>query len=135
MADLDLKGAILAGTCCFIAKTLRKIASKQDFQPVSDFPPANRDIALVMAANIPAGQVLAEVRKAANGACPDEFSAEDISIFDVYQGEHLPDGRKSLAFAISFRSIERTLKEKEITRAFEAITKDMTEDTPYELRS
>ena len=88
-----------------------------------------------MDANIPAGQVLAEVRKAANGACPDEFSAEDISIFDVYQGEHLPDGRKSLAFAISFRSIERTLKEKEINRAFEAITKDMTEDTPYELRS
>lgn len=135
MADLDLKDAILAGTCCFTAKTLRKITSKQDFQPVSDFPPANRDIALVMDAKIPAGQVLGDIHKAANKACPEEFSAEDISIFDVYQGEHLPDGCKSLAFAISFRSMDRTLKEKEVNRAFDAISKAMTEDTPYELRS
>jgi phenylalanyl-tRNA synthetase beta chain len=135
MAGLDLKGTILAGTCCFTAQTLRKAIAKQEFRPVSDFPPANRDIALVMDADIPAGQVLTEIRKASDEACTDEFDAEDISIFDVYQGEHLPPDRKSIAFAISFRSMERTLKEKEVNHAFETITKAMTDNTPYELRS
>ena len=135
MAGLDLKGTILAGTCCFTAQTLRKAIAKREFRPVSDFPPANRDIALVMDADIPAGQVLTEIRKASDEACPDEFDAEDISIFDVYQGEHLPPDRKSIAFAISFRSMERTLKEKEVNHAFESITKAMTDNTPYELRS
>ena len=46
-----------------------------------------------------------------------------------------PKGEKSLAFAIRFRSMERTLKEKEVNRAFDAITNAMTEGTPYELRS
>ena len=135
MAGLDLKGTILAGTCCFTAQALRKAIAKQEFRPVSDFPPANRDIALVMDADIPAGQVLTEIRKASDEACTEEFDAEDISIFDVYQGEHLPPGRKSIAFAISFRSMERTLKEKEVNHAFETITKAMTDNTPYELRS
>jgi phenylalanyl-tRNA synthetase beta chain len=135
MAGLDLKGTILAGTCCFTAQTLRKAIAKQEFRPVSDFPPANRDIALVMDADIPAGQVLTEIRKASDEACTDEFDAEDIYIFDVYQGEHLPPNRKSIAFAISFRSMERTLKEKEVNHAFESITKAMTDNTPYELRS
>lgn len=135
VAELDIKGTVLAGTCCFTAKTLRKAAAKADFQPVSDFPPANRDIALVMDAEVPAGKVLKQLRNAADAACPEEFTAEDVSIFDLYQGEHLPDGRKSLAFAIRFRSMQRTLKEKEVNRAFDAITRALTEDTPYELRS
>ena len=134
-AELDLQGTILAGSCCFTAKKLRKATTKSEFRPVSDFPPANRDLALVMDASIPAGQVLNEIQQAADNACPDEFTTEDISIFDVYQGEHLPEGRKSLAFAIRFRSMERTLKEKEVNRAFDAITNAMTEGTPYELRS
>ncbi len=135
IADLDIKGTILAGTCCFTAETLRKVASQPGFQPISDFPHANRDLALVMDAKIPAGQVLAEIRKAANEACPDEFDAQEISIFDVYQGEGLPENHKSIAFAISFRSMERTLKEKEVNQAFETITRAMTENTPYDLRS
>ncbi|MBT3468773.1 MAG: phenylalanine--tRNA ligase subunit beta [Opitutae bacterium] len=135
MAGLDLKGTILAGTCCFTAQALRKTIAKKEFRPVSDFPPANRDLALVMDAEIPAGQVLNEIRTVCDEACTEEFDAEDISIFDVYEGEHLPTGRKSIAFAISFRSMNRTLKEKEVNHAFETITKAMTDNTPYELRS
>ena len=134
ISDLDIKGTVLAGTCHFIPKLLRKRQELASFTHFSDFPPANRDLALVMDANIPSGQVLTEIEKSANEACPQDFSADSVTIFDHYQGEHLPDGKKSLAFAIQYRSTERTLKEKEVNNAFETLTKAMTTDTPYELR-
>ncbi len=134
VSDLDIKGTVLAGSCHFAPKLLRKKAGLASFANFSDFPPANRDLALAMDAKIPAGKVLAEIKKAAADACPDDFAADSVTIFDHYQGEHLPEGRKSLAFAIQFRSAERTLKEKEVNQAFESITQAMTSGTPYELR-
>lgn len=135
ISDLDIKGTVLAGTCHFSPKILRTQPKHSDFQHISDFPPANRDLALVMDADIPASQVLDQLCKVTKDACPEDFSAELPTIFDHYQGEHLPDGKKSLAFALQFRSQDRTLKEKEVNRAFDAITQAMTTDTPYELRS
>ena len=135
VSDLDIKGTVLAGTCHFGPKLLRAKSKTSEFEHFSDFPPANRDLALVMDADIPASKVLKQLDKAVQAACTADFSAETPTIFDHYQGEHLPEGRKSLAFAIQFRSHERTLKEKEVNKAFDEITNEMTTNTPYELRS
>ena len=121
-------------TCHFVPKLLRKRQELASFTHFSDYPLANRDLALVMDASIPAGQVLTEIERAANQACPQDFSVDSVAIFDHYQGEHLEDGKKSLAFAIQYRSTERTLKEKEVNNAFENLTQAMTTETPYELR-
>ena len=135
ISDLDIKGTVLAGVCHFAPKILRSQPKHADFQNISHFPPANRDLALVMDSSIPASQVLEQLRQEAKKACSEDFIAESPTIFDHYEGEHLPDGKKSLAFALQFRSQDRTLKEKEVNRAFDAITQAMTTDTPYELRS
>jgi phenylalanyl-tRNA synthetase beta chain len=74
-------------------------------------PVAKEDVALVVDASVPAADVEAALR--AGGG--DEL--ESVRLFDVYTGEQVPEGKKSLAFALRFRAADRTLTEKE-TAAF-----------------
>src|SRR5699024_1697957 len=71
--------------------------------PVSTYPPGKEDIALVVDATVPAGQVLATVREAAGEL------GEEIRLFDVYTGAQLESDQKSLAFALRLRAADRTL--------------------------
>jgi phenylalanyl-tRNA synthetase beta chain len=68
-------------------------------------------------------------KKAAQG-----FHCEDVRVFDVYQGEGLPEGKKSLAVSMSFRAADRTLKDKEVNAAFEGIQKLIADKTAYQIR-
>jgi len=75
------------------------------------FPVAKEDIALVVKSDIPATEVLNVVR-AATGEL-----LEDIRLFDVYEGSQVPEGHKSLAFALRFRAQDRTLAAEEVAAA------------------
>ncbi len=78
-------------------------AEAQQARPVSSFPVAKEDLAFVVDAAVPAAQVTAAVREAAG-----EW-AEDVRLFDVYTGEQVPTGTRSLAFALRLRAPDRTL--------------------------
>jgi phenylalanyl-tRNA synthetase beta chain len=78
------------------------------------FPVAKEDIALVVKSDIPATEVLNVVR-AATGEL-----LEDIRLFDVYEGSQVPEGHKSLAFALRFRAQDRTLAAEEVAAARQA---------------
>jgi len=133
--DLDgfVHGASLAVTPDLLD---RRDAEIIHFEPLSFFPPAVKDLALVVDDEVPAGNVLAGLKKAAVDSAADEgFFLESISIFDVYRGEGLPEGKKSLAFSMIFRSSTRTLNDKEVNRAFERIRETVTEGTGYAIRS
>jgi phenylalanyl-tRNA synthetase beta chain len=71
--------------------------------PVSTFPPAKEDVALVVDAGVPAADVLAAVREGAGEL------AEEVRLFDVFTGEQLGAGKKSLAFSLRLRAADRTL--------------------------
>ena len=62
-----------------------------------------------------AGWSWLELARSATGGT---FSLETVGIFDVYQGAGLPEGKKSLAFSLSYRSAERTLTDDEVNVAF-----------------
>lgn len=83
---------------------------------LSTFPAAKEDIALVVPADTPAGDVLDVVTTAAGTL------AEEIRLFDVYTGDNLPEGTKSLAFALRLRG-ERTLTGEDATRVRDAVVK------------
>ena len=85
------------------------------YQPFSTFPPAKRDVAVIVPADTPAERVLAEIR-AAGG----ELLA-GAELFDLYTGEGIPAGTKSLAFALTYQAPDRTLSDKEIGKAHEKI--------------
>jgi phenylalanyl-tRNA synthetase beta chain len=81
---------------------------------ISSFPPVHMDVALV----VPLDQPEAAVRAAlATGA--GEL-LEELRLFDVYTGSPIPEGRRSLAYALTFRAPDRTLTSEEAAAAFGA---------------
>jgi len=77
----------------------------------STHPVAKEDIALVVAENIAAGDVEQAVRSGAGELL------EEVALFDVYTGDQVPEGQKSLAFALRFRAPDRTLAAEEIANS------------------
>ncbi len=85
------------------------------FQDPSRFPPALRDLAVVVPEATPYGEVERVVREAAGPYL------ESLALFDLYQGTPLREGEKSLAFHLRFRHPERTLKDEEVDALMEGI--------------
>ena len=81
---------------------------------VSQHPVAKEDVALVVDEAVSAGEV-ADALVAGAGDL-----LESIHLFDIYRGSQIPDGSKSLAYALRFRAPDRTLKDAEIAGARDA---------------
>jgi len=60
---------------------------------------------------------------------------EQVRLFDVYEGEQVPEGRRSLAFALRFRAPDRTLTVDEVTAARDHAVAEATRRTGATLRS
>ncbi len=88
---------------------------------LSHFPVAKEDVALIVDAGVAAAQVEAALREGAGGLL------ESVRLFDVYSGEQVGDGRKSLAYALRLRAPDRTLTEAEIRSAVDAAVACATE--------
>lgn len=124
----DLDGLVLAGELVFAPERLKGGASKPAiFQPFSDFPATERDLALVVGATEPAETVRAALEKAAKKTVGSDFIVDAVRVFDVYEGTGLPEGKKSLALSLRFRAEDRTLKDKEVNDAFEKIQRAMVQ--------
>ena len=85
------------------------------YQPLPAFPEVRRDVALVVPEEVTHAQILEVLRKA---KIPH---MERIELFDVYRGPKIPSGHKSLAYAVTYRSRERTLRDEEVNRAHEQL--------------
>ena len=81
------------------------------YQGLPRFPAVRRDIAVVVDANLPLGDILARVQSAA------PVLVADIACFDVYQGQGIDNGKKSLAFKMLLQHTEKTLTDSEIDLA------------------
>ncbi len=99
-----------------------------EFAELPKYPKARRDVALVVGERAAAGDVLAEVRALG------EPLLVDAELFDIYRGEQLPAGRKSLAFALTYMSRERTLTDEEVDEAHSRIVEHLKERFDAELR-
>ena len=88
--------------------------------PVPQFPAALRDVAVVIAEDVPAGRVESEIRAAGGGL----LSA--VRLFDVYRGDSIPPGTKSLAYALTYQAPDRTLTDKEVDKAHKKIEDRLT---------
>jgi phenylalanyl-tRNA synthetase beta chain len=86
---------------------------------ISPYPVATQDVALVVAASVPAAEVEAALSAGATGA-GDGSLLEEVALFDVYTGEQAGEGNKSLAYTLRFRAPDRTLTDEEVTAARDA---------------
>jgi phenylalanyl-tRNA synthetase beta chain len=98
-------------------------------RPLSTFPVAKEDVALLVDRSVVAAEVAAALRDGAGALC------ESVRLFDVYVGDQVPAGRKSLAFALRFRAPDRTLTDAEIKQARDAAVASAAERHGAQLRS
>ena len=131
----EAKGAILAGEILIDPILLNKRKKPIVFTSFSTFPPAIKDLALVVDATEPAETVRLKVEEIAGQIGEDKFTVDPVQIFDLFEGKGLPVGKKSIALTLRFRAPDRTLGEKELNKAFEAVISGIQEKTSYELRS
>ena len=99
------------------------------FRDVPRFPPVRRDLALVVAEEVPVGAVHATIRDAAGDLLGRS------RLFDVFRGGSIPEGRKSLAFALEFRAPDRTLTDQEIEPLIAAIVERLRRELDATLRT
>jgi phenylalanyl-tRNA synthetase beta chain len=102
-AELDLEGVRAA------------VPERYAYAPVGRFPAAKQDVAVVVEESVPAAKVEGEIRSGGGELL------RGVRLFDVYRGEGIPAGHKSLAYALTYQAGDRTLTDREVERAHEAI--------------
>ncbi len=95
----------------------------------SRHPVVDRDLAVVVAVDRPAGEVDAAIRRHAGPLLGS------VELFDIYRGRPLPDDRRSLAFRLVFAAADRTLTEDEVDRAVADVTEGLATDVDGHLRT
>jgi phenylalanyl-tRNA synthetase beta chain len=102
-----------------IPSIARAIGKRNLYKPLPRFPQADRDIAFVVDKEVP----FVEIVKAIKGL--DAKLIENLELFDVYCGESVPAGKKSLAIRITYRSMERTLASSDIDQAHARVAEEI----------
>jgi phenylalanyl-tRNA synthetase beta chain len=100
----------------------------EGFRPLSRFPDVYRDSALLVDESVTA-QMLFDAVAAVRGKL-----VEDFVLFDLYRGKGVPEGKKSLAIRVRYRSLEKTLTEEEIGKAHGKIIRALEEKLGAEVR-
>ncbi|MGB1583408.1 MAG: hypothetical protein ACPHCI_06440, partial [Solirubrobacterales bacterium] len=97
------------------------LPSAVTYEAISTFPPAREDIAVVVDSDVPAADVVAVVH-ASGGK-----TLKDATVFDVFEGEQVGEGKKSLAIRLTYSAPDRTLTDKDTEKARASITKKLEE--------
>ncbi|MDR1458170.1 MAG: hypothetical protein LBI37_01445 [Puniceicoccales bacterium] len=104
------------------------------YEKFSQLPKALRDLSLLVDKSEPVAAVIDKLNTIAKAACDDTFFIEKINLFDIYTGEEIASGSKSISFELSFRPIEKTLEAEVINEAFEKVQMIIEKNTPYSVR-
>ncbi len=132
---LGIEGKVYAGLFAILPEKLSADVTRRRFQEFSLMPAALRDLALVVDAATPALEVQKALAKVARATVGNAFAVERVGVFDVYQGKGLPEGKKSLAFNLVFRSPERTLTDDEVNAMFTKIQQAIVADGKISVRA
>jgi len=96
---------------------LEIVKEEREFQSLPKYPAIIRDISFIISQNILIDEILNIIQEAS------PFNLEDVDLFDVYVGENLSSGTKSLSFHLTFRSEDYTLKNEEVDKEMQKIYK------------
>ncbi len=108
---------------------LQKLSSEENiYQPISQYPSAVRDIAVL----VPLEIKVVEVMNLINSVEPKLI--KDIDLFDIYEGEGIPGGMKNLAFHIIYQAEDRTLSSSEVNKLQDKIIKALEQKSQWQVR-
>ena len=98
-------------------------------EPVSAYPAVLQDLAVVLDEDVPAGTVQELIARTGG------FLLKNVRLFDVYRGDPVPAGKKSLAYALTFQAPDKTLRDEIVARQVQRIVKELERELGAELRS
>ena len=102
-------------------------AGQQQFEPLPRYPSATRDLALVMPTDVDAGQVTRLILR--------HRGVDRADLFDIYAGENIAEGTKSLAFHVYFQARDRTLTNEEVNRSLDGLLRTLERELKVTLRA
>ncbi|HLA63950.1 MAG TPA: phenylalanine--tRNA ligase subunit beta, partial [Rhodothermales bacterium] len=121
-ARYDLKAPVyVAEVDADLLAALDRRATAVRYQPISRFPAVERDLAVVVEEGTPVGPLLATIREAGRPLL------QDVRVFDLYRGERLGAGLKSVAFGLTFGA-DRTLRDEEVEGRMKRVVKALERD-------
>jgi phenylalanyl-tRNA synthetase beta chain len=128
----ELHPTLLDGVWCGFELDLAELFAESrepiTYHDVITFPAVRQDLAVVVGEDVEAGAIVAAAREAAGA------ELGDIRVFDVYTGDPIPAGKKSVAFSVSFQSPVRTLTDDDARRLRGAIVSRLGQRFAAELR-
>ncbi|MEJ2305699.1 MAG: phenylalanine--tRNA ligase subunit beta, partial [Anaerolineales bacterium] len=108
---------------------LARIPERYDLETVPAYPPVLEDLAVIIAEETPAADVVQAIQ-AAGGEM-----VVAVNLFDVYRGEQIGPGKKSLAYRLTYQAAERTLTDEEVAGIRQRIVDHLDQDLGAKLRS
>ncbi len=104
------------------------VSWEHEFRPISKFPAVVRDLAVLVPRKVKVADVLNKINSAGGGL------VRDVDIFDIYEGNELPGGKKNLAFHIIYQAEDRTLKSDEVDKVQQKIIKALEKSPSWQVR-
>ena len=127
-ASMDIKQQVVYCELDWHALVNLSIRKKVSYSPLARTMPVKRDLALLLDKSVSMEQVEATVRES------ERRLLKDVSLFDVYEGKNLPEGKKSYAIAITLQDDEKTLQDKQIEAVMNKVITNLTKKLGAELR-
>ncbi len=103
-------------------------SDRRYFRPVSKFPPVHRDLALVVDKNLSVSKLLNEIKSQLGDM------VEEMAVFDIYAGDKVGEGKKSVGIRIALRSMERSLSGEEVQDLIDGLVKKLRDRLGVKLR-
>jgi len=127
LTRLNIRASVAAFNLNF-EKILRLAEEELIYEPPSPYPAAVRDLAILVNQQDKVADVL-NVINASGGEL-----VQDVDLFDMYEGEEIPRGKKNLAFHIIYQSYDRTLKDEEVDKIHRKIIRELEKNKDWEAR-
>jgi phenylalanyl-tRNA synthetase beta chain len=124
----DLRDAVFLAEINLDFLIARRNPAKS-FKPLPQFPSSRRDVAMIVPESTTHESVLHALKQA------KPANLESVELFDVFRGKNVPEGKKSLAYAFTFRAAERTLTDAEVNTAHDKIVEAFKNQLQAELRA
>ena len=118
--NYDLKGSVYIAVL-HVPTLLERSSFQYKYKGIAKYPAVNRDLSLLVPRTMSAAQLEKLIEKSAGSFL------EMVELFDLYEGNQVIQGYKSMAYSLLFRAKDKTLEETDITKAMEKIKKTLSE--------
>ena len=109
-------------------KLLSKKTGKMKFKEISKYPTIKKDLAVLVDKTIPSEEIAKAIKKAAGSLLTN------VEVFDVYEGKNIEEGKRSIAYSLSFGKQDRTLTDEEVNDVMNKVIENLQNKMGAELR-